>query len=183
MSAEIALIDPLVLWADEHGQCCDCCAGYCPRFEGGGLEDDLYDMVVLDLDGTGYVGNRYILVRSDRVGPIPEQALKAAARPITIPEWATVPDKMPAEFTEHQSANILDRVDRAGLTVHAGDDKIVHLYQGQQHVGWTTLLSPGKRALACDPADLDLVRRIAIATDIALPAAEKALRLARGGAE
>lgn len=171
------LLDPEVLFAEDHGACCDCCAGYCPQYDAG--EADGWPTIwVLEANGVEYVSDRYFMVRQDAVAPLPEKVMENAQRLAMSPQFAVVPVKKPKRVAGPQSANFLDRLDRSGLTMHAGDEKIVHLYRGPQHVGWLTL---AKGRLVCDPADLPLVRRLADDVGLTIPEAHAALRIARGG--
>lgn len=161
--------------AAPHASCCECCEGYCPLDEGtaGWVGDILYTATV---DGRDYLTDRYVALRRDLLddGLLTEQNLMAApAGP-----WASVPDSVPPVSDAPQGPHVLNLCDLAGLTrhVHEQSSNVVHLYRGDEHVGWTTVAT---KPPFLDVADLPAVREIARKCGLDLGSAAVALRIAR----
>ena len=177
MSAE--KIDPALLFGDpDHGSCCSCCEGFCPLWEG--LHSDGFDgpLASVTSGGVEYLGLHTCLIRRDMLADLPEKVEETVIPAgIVNPPWAVVPVSRPTVDARPQSAQLLDRLDRAGITRHEGDD-VVHLYVGDAHVGWCKWNSGKAGTLA---ADLSLIRTIAFECGITVNAASVALHFARGG--
>lgn len=177
MSEVKELLDPTILFADHHeGWCCDCCAGYCTLGDDSGpWWPAVYAITLGDVE---YLGIRQALVRRSAVADLPETA--GVMSPSTPPPtaWAVVPPERPPLSDRPQMANMLDRLDRAGLTIHEGTD-VVHLYRGSDHVGWCKwAIDPAKGITL---ADLPTVRDIAKHIGLDVKRAAEALHLIRDG--
>jgi hypothetical protein len=174
-----ALIDPAILFAEpDHGSCCGCCEGFCPKWEDD-RGDEYADVLALARVGdVDYLGTHHCIIRRDAQADLPEKIADRviAAKSVNL-DWATIPDEKPAADDRAQSATLLDRLDRSGITRHDGGE-VVHLYLGDLHVGWCKWNS-GVAGIV--DADLSLVRTIAQGCGITLDAASIALYLARGG--
>lgn len=159
-----------VLFAAEHGFCCACCDDYCPLEDVQGVEWPV--LVRLTVAGVAYVSDRVIMVREDLLESGDAVIIHATAQD---PSWATIPARQPAATRRGSmpSAHVLDRLERAALTLHAGDERVSHLYLDGQHAGWTMRAKDGWQ---CDAADLQLIREVAIAARITLTEADKAVR-------
>ena len=174
------LINPAILFAEpDHGDCCDCCAGYCPKWEadsGDGYDDMLVSLEVGDVE---YLGTRVCMIRRDVLADLPE---KVSERVVTATKvdstWAVVPASRPALSKSPQAAELLDRLDSATITRHVGEG-VVHLYVGDTHVGWCKW-STAKAGIQSE--DLPMVRRIASECGITLNTAAVALHLSQVGA-
>lgn len=180
MSAVNLLIDAAVLFAHEDihdGWCCECCDGYCPGQDANLLRwDRLWG---LTLDDDAYVTDRRLLIQTARLTVIPEgevHELSGSAKTSLMKSLPPIPDERPSASTAFQSPRNMDRLDRAGLTVHGDTPKVHHLYQGDRHVGWTTVATRG----ISERADLDLTRKIAAEIGVSLARAYRALRMAQG---
>lgn len=172
------LLDPELLFTyDSHpGACCSCCAGYCPRWEGDTAEPEWIDpRVRMVIDGAEYYGTRIILIRGDALKPLPESFTAGMMEPRPSLAWK-VPDHKPPPSKRTHVVRILDILDRAGLTWNDANDQAVHLYAGDEHVGWASYARPGA---GCPPEDLPWVRRLAKETGLDLEDAHKALTVAR----
>lgn len=181
---EATLIDPLTLWGtDPHDDtdCCECCDVYCPR-EGGGLGEPciIGSLVAVSIDGVKYVGDPYVVVRRDLVGPIPDDvqviAPRSASKVLHFGYARTTPA---LDF----SAPLADRLDKAGLSAfNTEDEKIRYLALGGEMVGWTTHAKPrgNGRYAVIQVSDLPLARRIAKDCGITLSAAAAAMNATRG---
>lgn len=181
MTATIAvipdLIDPVTLFANEHeGGCCECCDGYCPRDEVDTGPDWPQLLLVTDSRGVEYVGTVYVIVRRDLLDPehLTPGLLEEAHQVTTAPPWMRIPATRPPAADLPMTARLLDRIDRAGLTRHAGD-AITHLYDGDQHAGYTRHAKSPAGPTAITAADLPLLRRIADVTGIGISDAALAI--------
>ena len=159
--------------ADQH-RCCDCCDDYCPYDEIEPPEVTWFTAVACTVDGVDYEGLACLLVRSD-VAALPE-----GAQPMRPTFSAPVPATRPPVNDRPMVPQTLDRIDRAGFTVHDDGSTPLHLYRGDEHVGWTMPSAERDvRVPGIAVADLPLVR--AVATTIGVDAnmamaAIKALR-------
>lgn len=164
-------IDAPTLFRQEDCNCCDCCIGYCPGDDMP--EKDRWDALFnFHVAGVEYVGDRRLMVRRDLLVGIPED-VPVIETGMVDPEWATVPEAMPPTFTGKHTAKHFDRLDLAELDCR-GDGMVVHVYAGDEHVGWSTVAKPDAEA-AISGDQLEKVRRIAVAASMHLNAAAVAL--------
>jgi hypothetical protein len=170
------LLDPKVLFGDaEHGACCGCCEGFCPE-EDDPHSDGFEMLFSITVAGIEYLGTNKIQIRCDALAPLPEKVADRIAYPKVSQPWMVQPPaQRPPLDTRPQSARMLDRLDRSGITRHVGAD-VVHLYLGDQHVGWCNW---SRHASAIVDDDLQLVRTLADATGLTLPFAAVALHTVR----
>lgn len=143
IDARILLASP----AEHEGDCCECCEGYCPKYEspGGKLEWDQF-LFALHLDGVEYVTNRFVIVRAEALEGLPDggEVQPFPGDPgVLRDQLPAVPDERPAPSKSPMSVPMLDRFDRLGLDYCGTGEKVVHLYAGDQHIGWTTIATKG----------------------------------------
>ena len=169
------LIDPAIMFADEHeGDCCSCCKGYCVLAEAPAPW--FKTLRSLTVAGAECLTDGYALIRSDALGPLPE-GTSVLPMPDVDPDWATIPDIAPKLSTHRQSPWMLDRLDRAGLACHdSGDEKVVHLYHDGEHVGWVTHAREG-RGVTVD--ELPTIRTLAQEIGVSVDRAARALEFIR----
>lgn len=163
-------VDAAILYLNHHeGLCCDCCEGYCPMSDSNDF--DWWDHLVAF--GNDHVGTARLLIREDALtGLPPAQEKGRQVVPVGTERtvWAVVPDSKPSPSTRQQTPILLDRIDRAGLTLHDGD-KIVHVYLGDRHVGWCMWASNG----GVVTEDLPLIREVATTAGISINQAATAV--------
>jgi hypothetical protein len=173
----------LFLGSDDRHTCCSCCAGYCPRDDMDPAEtDDWVELFLVEVAGVAYLTDRYVAVRADLCQPVPEGV---PVGPLKAQKDAKangfiVPKEMPDATRERITSWTWDRIDLAGLTVRGdrvGDVRALHLYHGETHAGWAM---PAKDGAGIQFHELEKVRRIAVAADIDLHSAERAMRAALG---
>jgi hypothetical protein len=168
----------LFLGADDRHTCCSCCAGYCPRDDMAPAETDEWpELFRVEVAGVAYLTDRYVAVRADLCGPVPEGVpvgpLKAQKDAVS--KGYVVPEVQPPVTESRITALMWDRVDRATLTVHgesADGLRVLHLYLGDRHVGWVMTANEGS---GITRHRLSEVRRVAQAAGITLRQAEKAV--------
>lgn len=151
-------IDAEILFEREPCRCCDCCEGYCPDQEGDRWEA----FVEVEIAEQEYVGTRMLIIRRDRLNGLPGdlKAMKVPAQ--TKVGTFVIPEALPPVFGGRHVASHYDRIDRAGLICrHVEGEPMVHLYVGDEHVGWTRHATEGK-GVTLD--ELAVVRRIAKAS-------------------
>lgn len=162
------LIDPAILYYKGHeGWCCDCCAGYCP------MEDSPEPYGAWEFMrpiGDDHVGTGRIVLRRDILAPFPEAATFSKTSVPLSTAWATVPDEKPPLSDRGQSPDLLDRIDRAGLTLHHGEE-VTHIYLGDRHVGWCKWSPKGVTR-----DELPLIRKVAESAGISIEQAATAIR-------
>ena len=173
----------LFLGGTDRHTCCSCCAAYCPRVDMDPAEaDDWVELFRVEVAGVAYLTDRYVAVRADLCEPVPEGV---PVGPLKAQKDAkangfVVPKEMPQATRERITAWTWDRIDLAGLTVRGdrvGKRRAIHLYRGNTHAGWAM---PAKDGFGIRLDQLELIRRIAVAADIDLHSAERAMRAALG---
>lgn len=171
LSTEKAQIQAHTLFEREPCRCCDCCDGYCPDQED--RADRWSELYAVTVHGREYVTDRYIMVAREMLDGLPEDVVNPLpGTPKT--DWAILPSERPEPSQRPQSAPLLDRLTRAGITVHEGE-RAVNLYYGAAHVGWA--LWAKRDGVA--PADLPLVREVAREAGIDIRAAALAMHVVR----
>lgn len=165
-------IDAKVLFRTESHPCCDCCAGYCP--EDDLPEKDRWDtLFAFKAAGVEYLGDRRIMVRRELLTGVPEN-VPVVETGMVDPDFAVAPASKPDAFVGKSVAGHVDRLDLASLECRGNDPKVIHIYAGDEHVGWTTVAkADAKHAITTD--QLEQVRRIAVAARIGIHEAAVAL--------
>lgn len=174
-------INALALFAEpaiHAGSCCECCEGYCVLSY---LDEDEVHwdsfLLTLDVGGVEYVTNRYVVVRRDMLDGIPEEA---GVRPFSgdvgalVEQLPPVPSERPTLSSALMSPLMLDRFDRAGLDYCGEGEKVVHLYAGDRHAGWTTVALSG----GISREQLPAIREFAERFGCSVTASHKALKIA-----
>jgi hypothetical protein len=166
----MSAVDASILFLNHHeGMCCDCCEGHCPMSDSNDF--DWWDHLIVF--GDDHIGTSRLIVREDALTglpPAPEKGRQAIAVGAERTAWAVVPESPPPLSARQQSPKLLDRIDRAGLTLHDGD-KIVHVYLGDRHVGWCMWASTG----GVVANDLPLIREVAATAGISIDQAATAV--------
>ncbi|WP_418060785.1 hypothetical protein [Pimelobacter simplex] len=167
-------IDAQLLFRAEPHTCCECCFGYCP--EGDLPEKDRWDALFnFHASGVEYVGDRRVMVRRDALVGIPAE-VPIIESGMVNPDFAAEPEVKPPPFAGKHTALHFDRLDLAALECR-GNGTVVHVYAGEDHVGWSTVASADAKA-AISEDQLGKVRRIARAASISINAAAVALAAA-----
>ena len=118
------------------GQCCYCCAGYCPA---GDVDEPQQEMFELTVNGIEYYTDRYLAIRTD-VFAKPIAGL-SSLRPKPV-EWP-IPDTKPEPSKAALNANYIGRFRTLGWDVRQGyDENRQHVYRGDEHIGWLTVMAP-----------------------------------------
>lgn len=174
------LIDPAELWrADDHGDCCGCCFGYCMR-------DDqpaewMHPLYRMTSNGITYVGSKFLMLRTEVVAPLPDDVLIHDVPPPAISDW-TPPSEMPKPSTERNGALLMSLIDTAGLVMCMSDHPVRRpLYRNSEFAGWSTANNEPNAEHCISPADLPTVRTIASRAGLSIHAAAVAFNIANGG--
>ena len=171
------------------GDCCDCCDGYCPRDDFNfGSKPHFEPLLRLTSTEASWVTDRYICIREDRLTPAPEEAHIRDLNTSPIDKGPMyIPDERPDEGAEILiSSRMWVRIDDAGLTSSlvlgkalkhkdGAGASIVHIYDGEEHIGWVTTARPGK---GITHADYLRYAAIAIGAEVTVDQVADVLRAA-----
>lgn len=160
-------------WRDRHGECCDCCNGFCTWEHDGQPETPDALFTVAFPDGPEYITDWYVMLAADLVhtnrqlAPLPYHAVEKIA------EWE-VPETEPGPSTASLGAEYMRLLTQAGIDIREGDGPRQLLYLDGRHVGWLMGMNPdavfAKHAVTL--ADLPEILEVAkalpvVATDYA----------------
>lgn len=140
MPAATKLVAPADVFHDyrqDKHECCECCSGYCPEVDS---KPEPYDLFKLTATGIGYLSDRYVAIRADRLSDVAEDVtVVASTKDQTGPEW-DIPDIQPETSPERFNPSIIRGVITAGWTIHRGNGATAknpqHIYDGDLHVGF-----------------------------------------------
>lgn len=163
-----ATVDAAILYLNHHeGLCCDCCEGYCPMVDCDGF--DWWEHLVAF--GQEHTGSSRLMMRTDALRNLP--AAPDGGRPVVVQRgWAKIPHEKPPLSSREQTPRLLDRIDRAGLTLHDDNiENVVHVYLGDRHVGWCMWASNGGVTVDALP----VIRAVSTAAGISIDQAAAAV--------
>lgn len=121
------------------GECCDCCAGYCPGVD---VDEPQQEMFWLTANGVEYYTDRYLAIRVDVFAKPIEGLSSIRPKPVKWP----IPDTKPEPSKAVLNADYIGRFRKLGWDVCQGRDGHLdlnsgpqirqHVYRGDEHIGW-----------------------------------------------
>lgn len=173
------LIDPTHLWRSyDHGECCDCCVGYCIREDQPDEWMDIYRLS--DHDDITYLGSPWLMLRADLVAPLPDNVTVIETK-VKI-DWKP-PTNLAPLSKERNGAFLLTQITEAGLIVREHDDEVrrpVYLKANDAFAGWTTINREPARDHCASVDDIPIIQAIAHRGGISINAAAAAYNVTRG---